>query len=300
MNFLQYEALVKTLECGTLSKAAEELGYTQSGLSRMINSMEEDTGFRIIERDRSGVRLTPEGETLMPYIRSAILAQRNVEQAVGEINGKYRGLIRIGTFNSASAQWLPGMIKEFTEKYPEVRFELIHGTDEITRKLAETGRVDLTFTDYPTKADLDEEFLIRDPIVAIFAKDDPMATRKSISLKELETLPYIALNEGVDDEITRLLTINKVELNPRFTESNDHAVLAMVEQGLGTSLMSKMMLQGFNADIAMVPLNPPAYRKLGIGCRDRKKLSLAADTFWNIAKDWISRHYPKESLKEKD
>ena len=300
MNFLQYEALVKTLECGTLSKAAEELGYTQSGLSRMINSMEEDTGFRIIERDRSGVRLTPEGETLMPYIRSAILAQRNVEQAVGEINGKYRGLIRIGTFNSASAQWLPGMIKEFTEKYPEVRFELIHGTDEITRKLAETGRVDLTFTDYPTKADLDEEFLIRDPIVAIFAKDDPMATRKSISLKELETLPYIALNEGVDDEITRLLTINKVELNPRFTESNDHAVLAMVEQGLGTSLMSKMMLRGFNADIAMVPLNPPAYRKLGIGCRDRKKLSLAADTFWNIAKDWISRHYPKESLKEKD
>ena len=300
MNFLQYEALVKTLECGTLSKAAEELGYTQSGLSRMINSMEEDTGFRIIERDRSGVRLTPEGETLMPYIRSAILAQRNVEQAVGEINGRYRGLIRIGTFNSASAQWLPGMIKEFTDKYPEVRFELIHGTDEITRKLAETGRVDFTFTDYPTKADLDEEFLIRDPIVAIFAKDDPMATRKSISLKELEELPYIALNEGVDDEITRLLTINKVELNPRFTESNDHAVLAMVEQGLGTSLMSKMMLQGFDTDIVMVPLNTPAYRKLGIGCRDRKKLSLAAEAFWNIAKEWISRHYPKESLREKE
>ena len=299
MNYLQYEALVKTLECGTLSKAAEELGYTQSGLSRMINSMEEDMGFRLIERDRGGVRLTSEGETLMPYIRSAILAQRNVEQAVGEIKGRYRGLIRIGTFNSASAQWLPGMIKEFTDKYPEVRFELIHGPDEITRKLAETGRVDFAFTDYPTKAALDEEFLINDPIVAIFAKDDPMASRKSISLKELEELPYIALNEGVDDEISRLLTINKVDLDPRFIESDDHAVVAMVEQGLGTSLMSKMMLQGFDTDIVMVPLDPPAFRKLGIGCRDRKKLSLAAEAFWDTAKDWIKRHYSGESLKEK-
>ncbi len=293
MNIINYEAIIKTLECGTLSKAAEELGYTQSGLSRMINSMEEELGVRLIDRGRAGVRLTSEGEILMPYIRNVLQAQYNLDQAVSNVNGIKLGLVRIGTFNSASAQWLPGMIKEFTEKYPDVRFELIHGTDEYTRKLAESGRVDMTFTDYPTKADIEEEFLISDPIVAIFASDDPHAKLESITLKELEELPYIALNEGVDDEITRILTINNIELNPRFTESDDHAVVAMVEQGLGTSLMSEMMLQGFKADIAMVPLDPPADRKLGIGYRDKEHLSIAAEAFKEHIKDWIKRNYEK-------
>jgi len=294
MNVLQYEALVKTLECGTLSKAAEEMGYTQSGLSRMINSMEEQLGLKLVERDRAGVRLTPEGEIIMPYIRGVLYAQKNLDEAVGQINGRQLGLVRIGTFNSASAQWLPGMIKEFSEEHPDVRFELIHGTDEETSGLTESGRLDITFTDYPTKYQLEEDFLISDPIVCIFAADDPNANRKSISLKELESLPYVALNEGVDDEITRILAASKTELNARFVESDDHAVVAMVEQGLGTSLMSEMMLQGFDANIKQVPLDPPAYRKLGIACRDKERLSLAAAAFMEHIKNWVERHYPEE------
>ena len=294
MNVLQYEALVKTLECGTLSKAAEEMGYTQSGLSRMINSMEEQLGLKLVERDRAGVRLTPEGEIVMPYIRGVLYAQKSLDEAVGQIKGRQLGLVRIGTFNSASAQWLPGMIKEFSESHPDVRFELIHGTDEETSSLTESGRLDLTFTDYPTKYALQEDFLISDPIVCIFAADDPNANRKSISLQELEDLPYVALNEGVDDEITRILAASKTELNARFVESDDHAVVAMVEQGLGTSLMSEMMLQGFKANVKQVPLDPPAYRKLGIACRDKERLSLAAAAFMEHVKNWIAKHYPEE------
>ena len=294
MNVLQYEALVKTLECGTLSKAAEEMGYTQSGLSRMINSMDEQLGIKLVERDRAGVRLTPEGEIVMPYIRGVLYAQKSLDEAVGQIKGRQLGLVRIGTFNSASAQWLPGMIKEFSEDHPDVRFELIHGTDEETSGLTESGRLDLTFTDYPTKYALQEDFLISDPIVCIFSADDPNGNRKSISLQELEDLPDVALNEGVDDEITRILAASKTELTARFVESDDHAVVAMVEQGLGTSLMSELMLQGFNANVKQVPLDPPAYRKLGIACRDKERLSLAAAAFMEHVKNWIAKHYPEE------
>jgi DNA-binding transcriptional LysR family regulator len=183
--------------------------------------------------------------------------------------------------------------------YPDVKFELIHGTDEETRNLAESGRVDLTFTDYPNKGVLEEEFLISDPIFAIFSAKDPHAGLGSLPLEKLEELPYIALNEGVDDEITRILTLNEISLNPRFIESDDHAVVAMVEQGLGTSLMSEMMLQGFRADIARVPLDPPAYRKIGIAYRKREDLSLAAEAFLEHIKDWIGRNYPEEYLIER-
>ena len=104
----------------------------------------------------------------------------------------------------------------------------------------------------------------------------------------------MALNEGVDDEITRILSVNKIDLNARFVESDDHAVVAMVEQGLGTSLMSEMMLQGFKENVTQVPLDPPAYRKLGIACRDKDKLSLAASAFMEHVKRWVAAHYPEE------
>ena len=291
MNYLQYEVLLRVLEVGTLSKVAEEMKYTQSGLSRMINSIESELGMRLVDRDRGGVRLTAEGELLIPYIRDIVSAQKNLEEAVNDIKGLNKGLIRIGTFNSASSQWLPGMIKEFTDENPGMHFELVHGTDEYTRAMTEAGRLDMCFTDYPTKADLEEDFLVNDQIVAIFSENDPYAKHKSIKLSELENMPYVELNEGVDDEITRILNMNDITLDPRFSESDDHAVIAMVEKGLGTSLMSEMMLRGFTARIAKVPLDPPAYRQIGIACRDKSKLSIAARAFMEHAEDWIKRNY---------
>ena len=106
MNVSQYEALLKALETGTLSQAAEELGYSQSGLTRALNALEEQFGFRILRRDRNGVQLTAEGQLVLPHIRTVLYDQYRLEECVNEINGLRTGLIRIGTFNSVSAQWL--------------------------------------------------------------------------------------------------------------------------------------------------------------------------------------------------
>ena len=91
MNVSQYEALLKAIETGTLSQAAEELGYSQSGLTRALNALEEQFGFRILIRDRSGVRLTAEGQLLLPHIRTVLYDQYRLEECVNEINGLKSG-----------------------------------------------------------------------------------------------------------------------------------------------------------------------------------------------------------------
>lgn len=290
MNVSQYEALLKAIETGTLSQAAEELGYSQSGLTRALNALEEQFGFRILIRDRSGVRLTVEGQLLLPHIRTVLYDQYRLEECVNEINGLKSGLIRIGTFNSVSAQWLPGMIRKFHADYPAIRFELVHGTNAQIEEWTCSGRVDIGFIKYPPDAEMDSEFLYRDPLVSIFAAEDPHAEQSSFSLRELPDLPYIALNEGVDDEITAVLAANGIVPDTRFVESDDHAVVAMVEQGLGTSLMSMMMIQGFSRRITAVPLDPPAWRDLGVGFRDRKSLSRAASAFLQCIRQWLSEN----------
>ena len=220
MNLSQYEALIKAVETGTMTQAAEELGYTQSGLTRALNSLEEQWNVRLLNRGRSGVQLTPEGELLLPYIRTVLHDQRRLSEYIDEINGLREGLIRIGTFNSVSAQWLPGIIKKFHKDYPRIRFELLHGTDEQINSWIADGRVDVGFVAYPSKLDLDDTFLYRDPIVSIFAEDDPHASMDTFPISMLPELPYIALNEGVEDEITAILNQNRIQPDARFVESD--------------------------------------------------------------------------------
>lgn len=290
MNLSQYEAFVKAVEAGTMTKAAEELGYTQSGLTRALNALEEQWGVKLLTRGRSGVKPTTEGELLLPYVRTVLHDQRRLMERIDEINGLREGLIRVGTFNSVSAQWLPGMIESFRQSYPGIRFELLHGTDAQIVSWIADGRVDVGFVAYPTAPELEAEFLYRDPIVAIVSEKDSHATNDKFDIAELSKLPYIALNEGVEDEITAILEQNRITLDARFVESDDHAVIAMVEQGLGVSLMSVMMLQGFDRRIVSLPINPPGYRDLGIACRSRGLLSDAAAVFYEHACRWVAKY----------
>lgn len=287
MNAVQYRALLKAVEVGTLTQAAEELGYTQSGLTKMLNALEDEIGFRLLIRSRSGVKPTSEGRLLLPLFQTALNDHQRLEQTISEINCLNRGLISIGTFNSVSAQWLPRLIKEFSARCPQIRFELLHGTNDQIVEWVRSSRIDLGFTKYGSAPVLDDVFLVRDPIVCVFSANAPQAGKKCVRLQELTSLPYIALNEGVDDEITDVLNKSHVKLQPSFTESDDHAVIAMVEQGLGTSLMSQMMVQGFSRRIAAIPLSPPHYRELGIACRDRTMLSRAAAEFRQLCIDRV-------------
>lgn len=291
MNISSYEILLKVLEYGTLTQAAEELGYTQSGLTKMLNSLESELGITVLFRDRKGVRLTPEGSILLPHIKALLGDKYRLIQCAAEINQLERGTITIGTFNSVSAQWLPKIIKSFSSQYPGITFQLRHGTNDEIVDWIGSSRIDLGFTRYGTAREFDEIFLYQDPIVGVFAEDDPLGDSEEISLEEISHLPYIALNEGVDDEITDILNKNEITLHPRFSESDDHAVIAMVEQGLGVSLMSEMMLQGFDRKIRTVSLKPPHCREIGIACKDKGLLSAASAAFWDFVIQWIAQDY---------
>ena len=289
MNTTYFEIFLEILKTGTLTEAAENLGYTQSGLTRILNGLDRQMGFPLLYRDRHGVRLTPEGKMMLPAIQNLLQEQRRLVQCAAEISRLDRGLITIGTFNSVSAQWLPGMMKEFLQIYPGIRFQLLHGNNDQVVQWISDGKVDLGFTRYGTAALFYEVFLHRDPIVGVFAADEANQVKPHLFLEELQDLPYIALNEGVDDEITDILRQSEIHLKPSFTESDDHAVIAMVEQGLGVSLMSQMMLQGFQRNIVAIPLNPPRFREIGMACRDKNKMSAAASAFMDHVEEWVKR-----------
>ena len=127
MNIQKYMAFVKTVEYGSFTKAAEILNYSQSGISRMINDLEKEWKVVLLERGKSGVKLTSDGMKLLPHAKSVCMEYEKLQMEVDELNGLQSGLIRIGTFSSVATHWLPNIIREFQKAYPGIDYELLLG-----------------------------------------------------------------------------------------------------------------------------------------------------------------------------
>jgi DNA-binding transcriptional LysR family regulator len=287
MSVSRYEALISTAELGSLTKAADALGYTQSGITHLLDALERQLGVRLLNRSRSGASLTSDGQVLLPYVRAVVNQQRLLDEQVSRLKGLTEGLIRVGTFTSVSAHWLPGMIAAFQGDHPGVRFELVHGTNAENEARVRDGSVDVAFVRLPAASDLESFFLVHDPIVGVVPAQGELALPSPLRLADLAELPYIQLSEGVDDEISELLRTARIRPDTRFVEQDDYAVIAMVEQGLGVSVMPQLVVKGTARDVRIVPLEPAGSRDLGIACRSDEALSVAARAFVRCAEAWV-------------
>ena len=167
MNLQKYMAFVKTVENGSFTRAAQLLNYSRSGISRMINDLEKEWKVVLLERDRSGARLTSDGMKLLPYARELCREYEKLQRKVDELNGLQAGFIRIGTFSSVATHWLPGIIKEFQKAYPNIEYELLLGDYREIEEWILEGRVDCGFLRLPAHPDLETHFLEEDRFLAI-------------------------------------------------------------------------------------------------------------------------------------
>lgn len=85
MDLRKLEALVAAVELGSFTKAAQQLGYSQSGLTHMMNALEQEIGFPLLLRDHRGVRLTAQGRRLYPQIRQLLSANRQLQSSIAAL-----------------------------------------------------------------------------------------------------------------------------------------------------------------------------------------------------------------------
>ena len=116
MESKKLEALLMAVDLGSFTKAAEVLGYTQSGLTHMMNSLEKEVGFTLLERGRSGVRLTEEGERIAPAVREFLQANARLDSVIEQVASSRTEIIRVSAYASIAMHWLPGIIQRFREE----------------------------------------------------------------------------------------------------------------------------------------------------------------------------------------
>ena len=279
MNIQKYKAFIKTIELGSFTKAAESLGYSQSGISRMISDLETEWNVTLLERNKSCLKLTSDGLKILPYAKSVCEAYEKMMMQIDSIHGLEQGLIRIGTFSSVATHWLPNIIKAFQRDYPGIEYELLLGDyTEIEEWILE-GRVDCGFLRLPTTTELDCIPLEKDELKAIIPANHPFAEEAFFPIRELCNEPFMLLEKGARAEISNLFERNGLKPNVRFTTWDDYAVMSMVESGLGVSILPQLILKRVPYNIISKSLDVEAYRQIGFVVRDMKTVSVAVKRF---------------------
>lgn len=279
MNIQKYMAFVKAVEYGSFTKAAEALNYTQSGISRMINDLETEWGVSLLERGRAGVSLTSDGLKLLPRLKRICNEHEILMMQIEDLHDMQSGLIRIGTFSSVATHWIPNMIKVFRKDYPKIEFELLLGDyTEIESWILE-GRVDFGFLRLPTKAELETIFLEQDRLLVVIPQDHPLAGCDRFPINELLNSPFMLLEKGAKAEISEIFEKHHISPQVHFTTWDDYAIMSMVENGLGISILPELILRRIPYQIIAKELEVPSFRNIGIAMREQKSLSLAVKRF---------------------
>lgn len=284
MNIQKYMAFIKTVEYGSFTKAAEILNYSQSGISRMINDLEKEWGISLLERGRSGVKLTSDGLKLLPFSKNVCDEYQKLQTQVEELNGLQSGLIRIGIFSSVATHWLPNIIEKFQKDYPNIDYELLLGDyTEIENWILE-GRVDFGFLRLPTLTEFDTIFLEQDKLLVVLPENHPLADHKYFPIKELSDSSFILLEKGAKADISEIFERCNISPKIRFTTWDDYSIMSMVEKGLGISILPELILQRISYNIIVKELEIPCFRNIGVAMREQKHLSLASKRFLEYLK----------------
>lgn len=280
MNIQKYMAFVKAVELQSFSKAATVLHYSQSGISRMINDLEIEWGVTLLERNRSGVRLTSDGLMLLPQARNMVAEYRKMKTLVGALKGVESGMIRIGTFSSVATHWLPCIIQAFQKDYPNIEYELLLGDYIEIEQWVLGGRVDCGFLRLPAHPELRTIFLEEDKLMAVLPESHPLAGQRFFPISALSEYPFMLLERGeAKSEVADALAQWKVSAKIRFTTWDDYAILAMVECGLGISILPQLVLRRIPYKVVIKPLEKPAARNICFALRDSANTSPAVLRF---------------------
>lgn len=278
MSIYTYRIFVSVAEHSSFVGAAEHLHLTPSAISHAITKLENTLSLSLFDRMRTGVKLTPDGEMLLPYARDILNAEERLSQIAYDIKGLFFGRICIGTVNSICTNWIPQIVKTFCEQYPDIKISICEGGYGDELFWLRSGFADMAFISTSVSSeDLDFIPLFDDRMMCVVHKDFIPINKDYIIADDVRGQSIIFQQDGYDAETLAVLRNLGVTTNvSRFAVASDHSIVALIESGLGVSMLPALVLKKIVHDARAYPVEPAVYRTIGIATLKKRPLSAAA------------------------
>ncbi|MFC6066395.1 LysR family transcriptional regulator [Streptomyces ochraceiscleroticus] len=272
----QLHAFVVLAEELHFGRAAARLGIAQPPLSQQIRRLEDKVGHALFHRAPGAIALTPAGEELLPAAQRAIAALSDGLAAARAVGSGRAGRLRIGFAASLALTVLPGLLRTFRGRFPDVHLDIHEMTTAPQLAALHDNTIDIGLLREPPAdtTELDFRTVLTEPFVAVLPSTHPLAAQRSVHVRQLADSPFVLLPRAVGpqlyDRITGLCTA--AGFTPRVAQ---HAVewqtvCALVEAELGVSLAP--------ASIRRVRLKGVAFRRIEPGSA-RTRVAVAWRTY---------------------
>ncbi len=288
MSITKYKAFLKVAELGSLTKAAQALGYSQPNISHMIKTLENEFGFSLFIRSKDNCTLTKNAESILYYCTQIVKNDELLHASVQGIFGLLTGSVRIGATNSNMIDFVPKAIHRFTTSYSGIELlprEL--GSEDIIKEL-KSGNIDVGFLEeQAVPAELRKYYtpLFKDPLCVILPPNHPLTSYDKIPIDKIKGCDFILpIVPGTDDISEFSDIIQRTSPNIRYKAASDLAIFGMVENNLGISIMSKEMTKYLRCKVESREFTEDLYRTQGVLISTSEHVTPAVQEFIAVAK----------------
>lgn len=272
---------------------------TPSAISHSITQLENELGFPVFIRSRSGAELTSNGKTILPVIQEILNSQARLEQEAADINGLNAGSIRIGAFSSVCINWLPPIIQSFRKQYPEIDISVVQaGLNDIVQDV-KTGTLDVGFVVLPVNENLQVDQLIKDEIYCVAPKGFVPKNKKSVTEDDMKDRDFILQPGDYDRDTKATLDYYGIQPNLIHFSIDDQSIIAMVEAELGLGILPELALQKLNGNVAVYPFEHPFYRSIGLATNAVQAKAPSTQRMLEQIKTFVGEKYPEALLVRK-
>jgi DNA-binding transcriptional LysR family regulator len=268
----QLAYFVALAEVRSFTGAADAVGVAQPTLSRQLRALEDELGAPLVQRSRGALTLTAAGEAVLPLARRVLADVQAARTAVAELVGLQRGRVRVGATPSLCIGVLADVLRVFHEQYPAIHLELTENGSQLLVRSLLRNELDVALVIVPAEG-LDPGLaltpLLRERLsVASPASGRPLATRGSMTVKELARRPLVVPRQGYDLREVTLQAYADAGAAPRFAVEGGEmdAVLRLVEAGTGVAVVPDLVFAG-RPRLRRTALTPPLYRTVALARR---------------------------------
>lgn len=275
MTLTQLQVLIAVSEHKNFTRAADALGFTQSAVSQMINSLEKELGILLFHRNRRGISTSYIGERMIQHAREILRITSCMREESSASLGLEAGTLRIGVIPSVSAKVLPGIIGSFRELFPQIDIVLFEGSYEEIHSWISGSVVDVGFTTTPDK-ELQTFPLLQDQMKVFVSNDSPLKDEPFLTFDQLRGKCFIMVK---DYGIQKLLQEHGNVPNVTFEVRDPATILSMVQERVGVTILPELFMPEVLPKVTAIPLRPAITREVVLAVRDFQYVSPVAAEF---------------------
>ena len=246
MSIYTMNIFLTAAERGSFIKTATELNLTPSAVSHAIGSLEEEFGFPLFIRKRSGLVLTENAKTIMPFVRDCVSGHDRLMQVVNRIKKLDTGIVRIGAFHSVSVEWMPAILKSFSEKSPDIEVRIYRGTYQELVDMVDDNALDIAFTVQTVSGGYDFLPLWSEPLVCVTPKDFVPRNKTYVTPDELSENRLFIEEHGGGYEAESYIREHNVKVYGYLKVDDDNMMMALADKGVGISIVPEITVHNKN------------------------------------------------------